>query len=126
MIDKEDNMFDEERIHSHALARLRERGASLQGLRSLYIFVDEGQSRVPFDQYDPSNVDYYLRNVTHYLLGLGRSLKTGEEIDGPGESNLSWTMEVLDQGVVPPPRRVLRLFPKAIRAAVRQALPPAG
>ena len=80
----------------------------------------------PPAEYDPGDIDYYVRNVTHYLLGLDRELQSGEEIDGPGESNLSWTMEVLDQGVIDPPRRVLRLYPKASAKAVRAALSPVG
>lgn len=76
----------------------------------------------PFAEYDPADIDYYLRNVTHYLLGLDREVKSGDEIDGPGESNLSWTMEVLDQGLVDPPRKVLRLWPKSSSTAVQAAL----
>lgn len=76
----------------------------------------------PFAKYDPGDIDYYLRNVTHYLLGLDREMQSGEAIDGPGENDLSWTMEMLDQGVVDPPRRVLRLYPKASATAVRAAL----
>jgi Domain of unknown function (DUF4261) len=79
----------------------------------------------PEAKYDPGDIDYYLRNVTHYLLGLDRELKTGEEIDGPGESNLSWTTEVLKDGASPPPRRVLRLYPKANRKEI-QALAKGG
>ena len=50
-----------------------------------------------------------------FARGLAQSLDRtpGEQIDGPGESNLSWTLEVLDQGVIEPPRRVLRLYAKA-------------
>lgn len=80
----------------------------------------------PMNAYDAADVDYYLRNVTHYLLELDRELQTGEDIDGPGESNLSWTMEVLDEGVLEPPRRVLRLYPKAIRGTVRAAVSAVG
>lgn len=76
----------------------------------------------PTADYNPGDIDYYLRNVTHYLLGLDREMQSGEEIDGPGESDLSWTMEVLDQGVIDPPRQVLRLYPKASAKAVREAL----
>src|SRR4029077_18617459 len=42
----------------------------------------------PKAKYEPRDIDYYLRNVTHYLLDLDRELQTGEDIDGPGESNL--------------------------------------
>jgi hypothetical protein len=80
----------------------------------------------PSAKYDPGDIDYYLRNVTHYLLGLDPEMQSGEEIDGPGESNLSWTMEVLDQGIIEPPRSVLRLYPKASTKAVRTALSAVG
>jgi len=76
----------------------------------------------PSEKYDPGNIDYYLRDVTHYILGLDREMQSGEEIDGPGESNLSWTIEVLDQGIIDPPRRVLRLYPKESAKAIRAAL----
>lgn len=88
--------------------------------------IQDVEAVFPSAKYDPGVIDYYLRNVTHYLLGLDREMQSGEEIDGPGESNLSWTMEVLDQGVIDPPRRVLRLYPKAIAKAVRAALSDVG
>jgi hypothetical protein len=84
------------------------------------------EAAFPSAGYDPGDVDYYLRNVTHYLLDFDGEMQSGEEIDGPGETNLSWTMEVLDQGVVQPPRRVLRLYPKVSSKAVRQALSVLG
>jgi hypothetical protein len=80
----------------------------------------------PHAEYDPADIDYYLRNVTHYLLELDRGIRTGEAIDGPGESELSWTTEALEKGIVPPPRRILRLYPKAHRKAVREALAAIG
>ena len=80
----------------------------------------------PSAKHDPGDIDYYLRNVTHHLLGLENEMQSSESIDGPGESNLSWTTEVVDQGVVEPPRRVLRLYPKAMAKAVRAALTAAG
>src|SRR5262249_32918474 len=73
----------------------------------------------PKAKYDPNDIDYYLRNVTHYLMGLDREIESGEAIDGPGESNLSWTTEVLKEATSPPPRRVLRLYPKANRKEIR-------
>jgi hypothetical protein len=88
--------------------------------------IRDVEAAFPKAKYDPGDIDYYLRNVTHYLLGLEREMQTGEEIDGPGESNLSWTMEVLDRGVIEPPRRVLRLFPKASSKAIRQAVSAVG
>jgi hypothetical protein len=80
----------------------------------------------PSADYEPGEVDYYLRNVTQYLLGLDREMQSGETIDGPRESDLSWTTNVLDEGVVGPPRNVLRLYPKACAKAVRKALSAVG
>lgn len=88
--------------------------------------IRDVEALFPLAEYDPGDIDYYLRNVTHYLLGLDREMKSGEQIDGPGESNLSWTIEVLDQGVIDPPRRVLRLYPKSIAKAVHAALSAVG
>lgn len=76
----------------------------------------------PMNTYDPADVDFYLRNVTHYLLELDREMQTGEDIDGPGETNLSWTMEILDEVVIEPPRRILRLYPKVSHESVRAAV----
>jgi hypothetical protein len=80
----------------------------------------------PAAKLEPGDVDYYLRNVTHYLLDLDREMRTGEAIDGPGESNLSWTTEVLEASLIDPPRRVLRLFPQADEKAIRKTLASAG
>jgi len=88
--------------------------------------VPDVEAVFPMSGYDPGDIDYYLRNVTHYLLESGREMRTGEDIDGPGETNLSWTMEVLDRGVVEPPRHVLRLYPKASSKTVRAALSALG
>ncbi len=76
----------------------------------------------PKARYRPADVDYYLRNVTHYLLDTDRELKTGEPIDGPGETSLSWMIEILENGIIAPPRRVLRLYPRADHDAVKAAI----
>lgn len=77
----------------------------------------------PKDSYNPADIDYYLRNVTHYLLDMDGEFHSGESIDGPGETNLSWVVEVLDEGVNDPPRQVIRLYPKANRDAVKKLFP---
>jgi hypothetical protein len=55
--------------------------------------VEDVEVVYPKSQYEPGVIDYYLRNVTHYLREIrGRSMiRTGDEIDGPNETNLSWT-----------------------------------
>lgn len=76
----------------------------------------------PKARYRPADVDYYLRNITHYLLDTDRELKTGEAIDGPGETGLSWMIERHENGIVAPPRRVLRLFPWSDRDEIHAAI----
>jgi hypothetical protein len=74
------------------------------------------------DPHEPAEIDYYLRNVTHYLMSLGREIQTGESIDGPNERNLSWIAESRQQGALEPPRPVLRLCPKSIQHQVQTLL----
>lgn len=88
--------------------------------------VQDVEAVVPIDSYEPGEIDYYLRNVTHYLTGLDRPLESGAEIDGPGESNLTWITETLKDGTVEPPRRVLRLSPKADQKQIQNALSGVG
>jgi hypothetical protein len=80
----------------------------------------------PSERYEPRDIDYYMRNVTHYLLDLDKEIKTGEAIDGPGETNLSWTTQALDKPMAAPPRRVLRLCPKSNYTAVAAVLASVG
>jgi hypothetical protein len=74
------------------------------------------------DQHEPADIDYYMRNVTHYLMSLGREIQTGESIDGPNERNLSWIAESRQKGAIEPPRPVLRLCPKSIQHQVENLL----
>ena len=73
--------------------------------------VADVEAIYPKSRYEPRDVDYYLRNVTHYLFDAGKRIKNGDPIDGPGESDLSWTAEWHENGLVQPPRDVLRLYP---------------
>ena len=83
--------------------------------------IPDVEAVFPQARYQPGDVDYYLRNVTHYLFGLDREMQSGEEIDGPGESDLGWTTQATD-ALVQPPRRVLRLYPKANQPEIQKAL----
>lgn len=74
----------------------------------------------PQGDIDPNDIDYYVRNVSQYLLG--HELRDGDEIDGPGDTNLTWTIEVPEKAAAEPPRRVVRLYPKAHRREIRDAL----
>ena len=88
--------------------------------------VSDVEAIYPSAKYRPGDIDYYLRNVTHYFLDQRPELKSGEAIDGPGERDLSWTMEVLDEGTITPPRKVVRLYPKSGRTAVEEAVAALG
>jgi hypothetical protein len=105
---------------------LNERLAFMDTVGNGQLDLPDVEAVFPIAKYQPQEVDYYLRNVTHYLLGLERPLQSGEDIDGPGESNLSWTTEALDQGAIEPPRQVVRLYPKANRKDVKKALAAVG
>lgn len=77
----------------------------------------------PKAAYDPGTIDYYMRNVTHYLREIHpRAIASGESIDGPDETNLSWTAEVIEDPIVTPPRRALRLYPKAESKRISRSL----
>ncbi|MCI0680964.1 MAG: DUF4261 domain-containing protein, partial [Gemmataceae bacterium] len=80
----------------------------------------------PKDKYKAEDIDHYLRNVTLYLMSLDRTLQSGEEIDGPGEGDLSWTMDILEQGAIEPPRHIVRLYPKGLGEDVKKALEAVG
>jgi hypothetical protein len=79
------------------------------------------------DKYQPDDIDSYLRSVTLYLRGRTEPLGTGEEIDGPSEAdNMTWTIETLQESGMPPPRRVVRLYPKTLGEEIKKALAEIG
>lgn len=87
--------------------------------------IQDVEASFPMADYKPRDVSYYLRNVSHYLLDSHPDFRLGDSIDGPGETNLSWTAEVLENGLADPPRRVLRIYPKAHSRAIHALLPAA-
>jgi hypothetical protein len=75
----------------------------------------------PLSTYNAADIRYYLRNVTHYLLDSKKELRTGEPIDGPGETGLSWIIDEIDSAPLNPPRRTIRLCPKGYEGKIRRA-----
>jgi hypothetical protein len=106
--------------------KLNEKYALMDTVGNWQLDIQDVEAIFPTSQYKPGDVDYYMRNVTQYLLGLKREMKSGEAIDGPGETNLSWITESLDKGVVQPPRHILRLYPKANRSEIQSAIASMG
>jgi hypothetical protein len=60
--------------------------------------------------YEPSEIDRFLRNASLYLLKNGPVIKDNDTMDGPG--NVRWQARSFDQGIIDPPRRVLRFVPQ--------------
>jgi len=84
--------------------------------------IKDVEAFFPNSEYDPNDVANYLRNVTLYLLDAEREIKSDEAFDGPGETNLSWIVQCLDNGLISPPRHVLRLCPKTARRQIDKAI----
>ena len=80
----------------------------------------------PKAECNPGLVDFYLKAVTQYLLDTKKEIQTGETIDGPGESEVKWTTEVIEDSLITPPRRVLRVYPLTIQDEVRETLAEIG
>jgi hypothetical protein len=88
--------------------------------------ISDVEAVFPTTKYNPGEIDYYLRNVTHYLLDHEQEIKNGDAIDGPGETNLSWSTEFHKKGIVAPPRSVMRLYSRANQKAVLDSLAAIG
>jgi len=105
---------------------LNEKFGLMDTIGNSQLDLQDVEAIFPRATYDAGHIDYYLRNVTHFLLGLDHALRSGEAIDGPGERDLSWTTEVLKEGTAGPPREVLRIYPKAHSKAIQEALAAIG
>lgn len=64
----------------------------------------------PDARFDCGEVDRFLRNASLYLIHNGEVIQTGETMDGPG--GIRWDALVLEEGIMTPPRRVLRFLPQ--------------
>ena len=74
--------------------------------------------------YDCGGVDFFLRDLTLYLLRNGEVIAHGDTTGGPGE--VSWRARVLDESMSPPPRRVLRFVPEDGAEVPPQIAGPGG
>ena len=68
--------------------------------------------------YEPGEVDGFLRNASLYLLKNGEVIKDNDTMDGPG--NVRWQATSLEQGIIDPPRRVIRFVPQDGRQLPRE------
>lgn len=67
----------------------------------------------PEDQFEPEDVDLFIRNLSLYLLEKGPVIQDGDTTDGPG--NAPWKARALSEGVSSPPRDLLRWLPVGVR-----------
>jgi len=88
--------------------------------------IKDVEALFPKSEYDRNDVANYLRNVSLYLLDLNREIQSEEAFDGPGESNLSWVVQCLGNGLINPPRHILRLCPKSARRQIDKAIAAAS
>lgn len=63
----------------------------------------------PAEKYKGAGLAYFLRNCSLYLLNKGEVVKDKDTMDGPG--NIRWQAHHVKEGIVVPPRRVIRWFP---------------
>jgi hypothetical protein len=60
-------------------------------------------------KYDPEKVAVFLRNISLYTLGENPVFENGNTADGPG--GIRWQCHAYENGLVDPPRSVLRWLP---------------
>jgi hypothetical protein len=61
------------------------------------------------EDYDCSEVDQFLRNISLYLYQNGEIIKDEDTTDGPG--GIHWRAMIFDESLIAPPRRVIRWLP---------------
>lgn len=69
------------------------------------------------EAYELSAVANFLRNAADYVFENGEVIKNGDTMDGPGD--FRWQGATFENGLVDPPRRVIRWLPMDGRARPR-------
>ncbi|MCA9535516.1 MAG: DUF4261 domain-containing protein [Myxococcales bacterium] len=72
--------------------------------------VTDHEACFPEGDYDPGEVDAFLRNVSLYVLARGPVIKPGDTVDGPG--GVRWQAHPVENSLAPQPRPVLRWLPQ--------------
>jgi hypothetical protein len=67
------------------------------------------EAAFPENAFDPSEVAWFLRNVSLYIADQGDVFEDGHTTDGPG--SMKWRAKRFDDGFADPPRRTVRFFP---------------
>lgn len=61
-------------------------------------------------EYDPGEVDGFLRSISLYVFQNGPVIETGNTADGPG--GVRWEAQLMETSLAPQPRPVLRWVPQ--------------
>lgn len=84
---------------------------------SLMDTVGNGQLDLPdleaifrTDQFDPADVERFLRNASLYMLTSDEEVEEGDTADGPGDIN--WMAMECDEALSDPPRATMRWIPQ--------------
>jgi hypothetical protein len=64
---------------------------------------------IPTNEYNLSDFDKFIRNVTLYLLTNGQIIKHGDTMEGPG--GINWRAFHFENSRCDPPRNTIRWFP---------------
>jgi hypothetical protein len=73
----------------------------------------------PREDYEPGEVDNFLRNVSLYLIQQGEVIDDGDTVDGPRAER--WRARRLEKSLWTPPRPTLRFFPDGAQLPVEMA-----
>jgi hypothetical protein len=74
------------------------------------------------EDYDFSEVDGFLRNLSFSVFEQSLQIENGDLIEGPGEVN--WQATLMNNGLSDPPRPVIRLQPMDGRLMPSELYPP--
>jgi hypothetical protein len=72
--------------------------------------VSDIEAAFPKGDYEPNQVDEFIRNLTLYLLESPEAFEDGHTVQGPGDD--VWKIRILETGLADPPRAVIRCLPK--------------
>lgn len=64
---------------------------------------------IPKNEYNLSDFDVFIRNITFYIMNNGPIIMNGDTMDGPG--GIRWRGYTFKNGLCDPPRNTLRWFP---------------
>ncbi len=71
--------------------------------------VPDHEACFPAGSYDCNKVDNFLRNASLYVMLHGEVIQDGDTMDGPAD--VRWQARAVNEGLAPPPRKIIRWLP---------------